>query len=430
MTDAEDGEAHPFICTYDGDISLVDNPTTFVKALEAYKEILTRSHIESVPMRAYLTPLHKFYDGVDKPFLEASRITGKVEAVFQAYLSLRILVNDLAASKVCKYFLGIRAQLDSCGSLVDRLWRDYRDTIGSYLANLPMCLMNDLESKSAEVRLYLDVLKELHIWLEEKKEEMRILDNYLKSFEKITFAFSPFDSSHFLYGVEIEFTVCFVFRAAPETDAFLTRISRRMQKVTDGSATENETSQKSWYKDQETLMSLDADAKNFLGFFEANKSRRRLKFMVKDDHLEGKSHDIILYEGGQPRQFVIPGKPGVPEALEITPDTVLLSWDPPIRGSESVEGYLVSWRPDNRQDPWRKVKVTDKIEIVIIFDLKPDSKILCKVSLADSAYFEMDTFHRILKSFVHKQVQSLCSIGSSEESGVSEPIQTSLPYSG
>ncbi|CAG0878966.1 unnamed protein product [Darwinula stevensoni] len=399
---AKDDEAHRFLCTYHGDISLAKNPTTFMEGLRAHEDVTILSRKVSVPKRAYLTPLHELDDRAVQLMWEVSpEIVGKAEAIFEALHDLKVRTNDLVGSKAYEHFSGIRAQMDTFRSLVDRFKTDFQESIVPLIMSIR--LYGSEETSISQLMQQKMALiyggKELLNWLTEKETEIRMLGDFLGSFEGVTFAFAPVELSNVLNDKEIANTVCFVFRASPKTDICLERVSQYLKrKGTDSSSPQNETP-KSWYKDKDIMMSLEADAKNFMHSFEANKSQKHLKFVVTEDHLREKSHDIILYEGGTPRRFVPPGKPGIPKVLEVTHDTVLLSWDSPTYGSESVEGYLVWWRPFESEDSWHRVEVNGKVESITIPGLNPNSKIVCKV-------------------------QSRCSIGTSEESGESKCIQT------
>ncbi|CAG0898546.1 unnamed protein product, partial [Darwinula stevensoni] len=153
----------------------------------------------------------------------------------------------------------------------------------------------------------------------------------------------------------------------------------------------------------------------------ANKSQNHLKFVVTEESLGNKSHDIILYEAGVPTPFVPPGKPQGLKVLAVKHDTMKLSWEPPTYGMESVEAYLVSFRPFGCQEKWHEHKVNEKKEDTLITGLTPKTKYEWK-----ELYVKVVKWRQLTPRYdiFNIKVRSICSVGESEDSEMNGPIQT------
>ncbi|CAG0885348.1 unnamed protein product [Darwinula stevensoni] len=242
----------------------------------------------------------------------------------------------------------------------------------------------------------------LSVWLKGKDVEIKTLEKYLEFFEEVPVAFAPGDVCIITNDPKITCAICFAFGVGPKTEPFLERMSTYLKEEgLDSSSLGRETPQ-FWFDDLEIMQALQADTSTFLSFFEANKSKCNLKFFVTEMQLEKASHEIFLYESGVRSRFVPPGIPGAPKALEVTKDTIQLSWEPPCHGLEFVEGYQVSYRPLTCDDEWFEHAVTENIVNATIKDLIPNRRYAFRV-------------------------RSVCKVGVSSYSPVSEPIRMNPP---
>ncbi|CAG0884210.1 unnamed protein product, partial [Darwinula stevensoni] len=399
--EAENSETYNLCCKYYGDVFLPKNPTTFQEALRVIEDLPTLSRKMSVPKRVYLFPLHKVDDRATRFIREVSvGIVLEVEEVLEFLHAVKVLADDLAKSNVCHHFSGVRTQLDIFRPLVDGYKEKFQQRIMPILKVVRGCGAEEVSlSQIVQQMISSPFNKEyLSNWLKGKEEEIRTLEKYLELFHEVPFAFDPGEFFNVAKDMKISSVICFVFDVGSKTDAYLEQMSAYLKgEELNNSSLECEIPQ-FWFDDQEIMLALEADMCNFLSFFKANKSKSNLKFVVTEKQLEKTSHDIFLYEDGVPRCFVPPGIPGVPKALKVTQDTIRLSWEPPRHGLEFVEGYWVSYRPLMGEDEWFEHAVTENTVNTTISGLIPNRKYVFKV-------------------------QSVCSVGGSEYSAESEPIQ-------
>ncbi|CAG0892011.1 unnamed protein product [Darwinula stevensoni] len=381
-----------------------DRQITFeekVLRLKVYEELPTLSGKGSLPKRIYLFPLHKLDNRAAKLIREINTgIIQDVEEILESLHVMKVKANDLAKSKVCDYFSGIHSQLDVFRSHLDRFKANFQESI------IPM--LKSVRSSSSEETSLSHLIQQklaspfnqekLSSWLTGKEKEISILERYLEFFKEVTYAFSPGEFCTAVNDLRMN-ALCFIFQVVPKTDSVLEMMSEYLKRKDIGSSCLEKGIPKNWYEDRKTVQALQGASCNFLAFFNANKSQNHLKFVVTEESLGNKSHDIILYEGGVPTPFVPPGKPQGLKVLAVKHDTLKLSWEPPTYGMESVEAYLVSFRPFGCQEKWHGNKVNEKKEDALITGLTPKTKYEWKV-------------------------RSICSVGESEDSETNGPIET------
>ncbi|CAG0878536.1 unnamed protein product [Darwinula stevensoni] len=304
----------------------------------------------------------------------------EVEGILEVLHTVKVQANDLSKSKVCHHFSGIRTQLEIFRSLVDGFKKKFKERIVPILNAIRGCGSEEISlSQIVQQMISSPFNKEyLSNWLRGKEVEIRTLEKYLEFFDGVSFAFDPGEFCNVTKDLKITSTICFVFGVGSKTDAYLERISAYLKgEELDSSSLEREIPQ-FWFDDEDIMRALQADTSNFLSFFKANKSKSNLTFVVTEKQLQKTSHDIFLFESGVFRRFVPPGIPGSPKALEVTQDTIQLSWESPCYGLEFVEGYRVYYRPLMGEDEWFQHGVAEKTATVS--GLIPNRKYVFKVS--------------------------------------------------
>ncbi|CAG0885349.1 unnamed protein product [Darwinula stevensoni] len=389
-------ETYQLRCKYYGDILLEKNPTTFEEGLQIFQELPARSKKENVPKCVHLFPLHKLNNRAIRLIKEIRvGIVQDVEEILESLHAVKVKANDLDKSKVCDHFWGVRTQLKIFRSLVDEFKAKFQKKISSIFKAVRACRAEEVSlSKIVEQTIASPFNNEiLSVWLTGKDVDIKTLEKYLEFFEEVPVAFAPGDFCIITKDPKITCAICFAFGVGPKTEPFLERMSTYLKEEgLDSSSLGRETPQ-FWFDDQEIMQAMQVDTINFLDFFKANKSKCNLKFFVTEMQLENASHEIFLYESGVRSRFVPPGIPGAPKALEVTKDTIQLSWEPPCHGLEFVEGYQVSYRPLTCDDEWFEHAVTENIVNATIKDLLPNRRYVFRDEDSDEDLNDTPNIH-------------------------------------
>ncbi|CAG0902838.1 unnamed protein product, partial [Darwinula stevensoni] len=366
-----EGTTH-FHCKYHGDLLLPKNPTTFQDCIDLYKLLPTLSSQEnSVPKWVHLYPLHKLDNRAVQIIREISMgIVQDIEGILEALQAAKVRANDLADSIVSHHFSGIRVQMATFKSLVDRFKTNFQKRILPQLKSVRGCLDEETSlSKIIQESIESPFNKEkLYIWLAEKETETKILERYLEFFKGATLAFAPGDFFNVIHDMKITHAVSFVFQVTPKTDEYLEQMTQFVDGKMDGFSLKQDI-QTFWYKDKKIIEALQTNARHFMEFLNANESHSHLKFVVTEYQLREKIHDIVLYERGVPRSFVPPGKPGVPKLIKVTHNSIHFNWKPPLCGSENLEKYEVLYKSTEANDSWKEHTIHKKREKVVISSL-------------------------------------------------------------
>ena len=272
---------------------------------------------------------------------------------------------------------------------------------------------------------------------------------------KLSFGAGDFESA---LDIGHDHILSFEFKTLKKEDPFLqsTLSFLRNREV-------SQRPQASWLKTESMHQDLCHKIKQFSSFCEANSGSKEVSFIVTDNSEEEVMDDptnkgavIMHYENGTPfGEFDPPGRPGKPKAISVEHDSIELEWKAPrvydkkpncafkiwlflyqmiifvitkignlLRklwsfigpnayqftssetpdGPSSINAYTVSLRCINESlDTWPHNQEIKGNETTIIFSqLEPDTKYVAKV-------------------------RAECSLGHSEESEISEIIQTKQP---
>ena len=224
------------------------------------------------------------------------------------------------------------------------------------------------------------------------------------SFPGVKFAFSPGDLDSVVNDVNYDHVVSFEFKVATKSDSFLKSMFAflRTQEV---SSDFNAATPKQWFKNTALIRDIRLKAKQFTTFAEANKDNEGVKFVVTDSSEDDGIQDdkgavVLLYEFGSPEEFEPPGQPSKPTATHVTHENVQLEWKQPQYGVESIKCYTVCYRStSDPPDDWKTQKTKQTETAITINQLAPETDYVFNV-------------------------RAECSFGSSEESKVSDIIQT------
>ncbi|XP_062903550.1 uncharacterized protein LOC134346166 [Mobula hypostoma] len=390
MTEDQKSNAEKFRCTFYGDFSLKNNPTTFQDAISTYAtlpSLLGRHGEHAVPVTVWLYPLNKLDSRAARLVREISvglvnRCQRVLEQLHEAMRRSNDMVND-----------GVVIQFPEVG---DRILQ-FRDMCQRYKLvfqrNLVRVLPSIRAGKEDELLLG-DILKKrdqspfkhqlLIRWLDGKEREMMIVRHYLNLLKGIPVLKSVGELPQELNNPAIDYVVCFSFTMLHQEDLYLSEAKNYLQSHTAqkmqppdaaaGSCGTRHSEQ--WFNSQVVQQKMKEQSQLFLDFATANSAAGKVKFLVasvKDSSYIGAS--IYLYEGVciKTRCFEPPSQPERPVACGAMHNSVTLQLQPPRYGACGIVSYQVEYRGP-QQEEWITLDTPDKSHSFTISGLQPQQE--------------------------------------------------------
>ncbi|XP_032872054.1 uncharacterized protein LOC116969295 [Amblyraja radiata] len=387
MTEEQSSQAEKFSCTFYGDFSLKNNPTTYRDAINIYAtlpHLLGSGGEHSVPVTVWLYPLNKLDTKAAQLVREISvGLVNRCQCVLEQLSEAVMRCNDLMKDSVAVQFPEIG----------DRILQ-FREMCLEYKLVFQGTLARGLPSirgGGKEEGLLTDILKNreqspfkhqaLTTWLDDKEWEMMVVGLCLRIMKDIPVVKSRRELHEVLMGPVTDYVVCFTFTTLHQEDFYLTEAINYLQSLTaekmqmppnaDGACTTQHSER--WFHSSSITEKMKERCGLFLDFATANSGNGRVKFLVgsaQDDSNVGAS--IYLYGGGivRSRCFEPPSQPERPTASGTTHDSVTLQLEPPTCGSDEIVGYKVEYR-GSQQEKWTILDTPDTSHSFTISGLEP-----------------------------------------------------------
>ncbi|XP_072115621.1 uncharacterized protein [Mobula birostris] len=389
MTEEQQSNSEKISCTFYGDFSLKNNPTTFQDAISTYAtlpSLLGSGGENSVPVRVTLYPLSKLNSKAALVVREISvGLISHCQCVLQQLSEAVIRCNDMLKDRVSIPFPeigdGTRQFREMC--------LEYKLVFQGTLARVLPSIRRGEEKKG----LLVDILKNRELspfsqqslvtWLDNKEQEMKAVGHYLRMFEDIPLVKSKTELDDELMDPTIDYVVCFTFTSLHQGDLYLSEAknylqsltAQKMQSPTPTGACATRHS-KPWFCHRSASRKMEENSQLFLDFATANKADGKIKFLVasvKDDSQTGSA--IYLYRGGSLESpcFEPPSQPERPIVRQTTHDSVTLQLHPPRYGASEIVGYKVEYQGP-QQEGWTSVVTPDKSQSFKISGLQPSKR--------------------------------------------------------
>ncbi|XP_065151090.1 stonustoxin subunit beta-like [Paramisgurnus dabryanus] len=301
--------ARKITCTFYGDFRLNQNPTTYMEALEVYKELptLLKDHPENaVPIKVWLYPLHLLNATAARLEKEISTsVAFSIEDIMEQMREAERTYNDLSENTLVNSFTDIKDRLHS----FDKSFRNYKEVLLKAVGRvLPAIRGGEMEEKSLE-----DILKihrsspfdfdMLNQWLNDAKSELQILSSVIKSMEGIPVVESASLNS-VLSNSKYLGVFCYTFTSLKYEDPYLSALKEflntdRFKEPYGEQNTVSVESVKKWFKDENNIETMNFNA-NILNSvakpYEANNVHSIIS-AISDPDIPGSS--IFVYKNGK-----------------------------------------------------------------------------------------------------------------------------------
>ncbi|XP_062894941.1 uncharacterized protein LOC134341109 isoform X1 [Mobula hypostoma] len=389
MTEEQKFNSEKFSCTFYGDFSLKNNPTTFQDAISTYASLpslLGSGGENSVPMRVILYPLSKLNSNAARVVREISvGLISHCQRVLEQLSKAVMRCNDMLKDRVSIQF----PEIGDRTKQFQGMCLEYKLVFQGTLARVLPPIRGGKEKKG----LLADILKNreqspfsqqsLVTWLDNKEQEMKAVGHYLKMFEDISLVKSKRELDDELMDPTIDYVVCFTFTSLHQDDLYLSEAKNYLQSLTDqkmqsptptGACATRHSKQ--WFCQQSVSHKVEENSQLFLDFATANKADGKIKFLVtsvKDDSQTGSA--IYLYREGSLENpcFEPPSQPRRPIVHQTTHDSVILQLHPPRYGASEIVGYKVEYQGP-QQEGWTSVVTPDKSQSFTISGLQPGKR--------------------------------------------------------
>ncbi|XP_067259783.1 cytolytic toxin-alpha-like isoform X2 [Chanodichthys erythropterus] len=369
MTDNDKKIAENIACTFHGDIHLEQNPTTYMDALDLYKQLptlLKENPQNAVPVKVWLYPLHLLNTKAAQLVREISTsLVSKTEDIMKVLVEAERTSNDLLKNTLVNVFSDLKERLLS----FQDSFRTYKTVLQKAVSRVLPAIRGEegMKEKSLE-----DILKihyespfnagKLNQWLDDAKSELNILSFSIKKLEGIKIENSD-GLNTILLDRDIDVVVCFTFTSLNE-DLYVSALKEFLKSDKFKELDKNETlfsvaSVGKWINDPDVIKKMRDNLSNFRGFSEANKNEKKIRFIMSViSNPSNKGSSIYLYEKGKltDTQFQPVTKPPPPIVKGVQSNTVSLKLQ------KSPTGETVKYRVEYKQEKnrWLFINTTDE----------------------------------------------------------------------
>ena len=370
-------------CRLYTDIVLQHNPTTFQDAIKAYKLLLDQSSkVENiVPKKVWLYPLKELKFKEFNEYIEISMgPIFAVQSVIENLTSLELKIDDLKANDTSVTFIVFQKELKRFATCIVQ----YRMTLLHEVGVLVPAIRSGKKYETDLLNLLQTYnksifnTKELDKWLENKKNEINTIKNYLRAVHDVEHAFLQTQLDEVIDDLEYDYIVCFEFNVCGKRDEYLEQLhifsqSRNLE-------LDQLNLPLPWYKDQAIKTTIRSQLKKFKNFHEANKTVPGTKYLLTHniDELQNEGATIFLYDEGLREIFTPPEKCNKPQLIAESHDSLEIKWNQPKYGE--ITCYTVYYHENsNISSSWIQHTTTNANTSAVITNLQSDTAYCFKV---------------------------------------------------
>ncbi|GAA6085433.1 cytolytic toxin-alpha [Tachysurus ichikawai] len=383
MSDAEKKMSDKISCTFYGDYELEQNPTTYIEALQLYKELpslLRKRENDAVPVKVWLYPLLHLSKKAATLEREIPRmLITKTESLLDDLGNAEIQCNDLITNTTINDFQDVRRRL-----------KTFQDFLGIYkmmflksLRRLIPAIRGGTEQEQALTEIIAIHQKspfraeKLNQWLENNQSELHLLNLYTQQLSGVPVLKYSALMSSILIDPSVDSVVCFCFTSLKYEDPHLSILTKFLKvDEFENLITVTEQAEQLWFQRPELNEKMKHSFFLYRSFFQANKDNTQMRFVivsVPDPSNPGIS--IRLYKKGKmvDSAFQPVSKPPAPK-VNIQDKNIILKLQKSPTGS--TERFRVEYRThvsDSEADveKWEVTDTPDVQENFTLTDVKP-----------------------------------------------------------
>lgn len=411
-------------CKFYGDFRLQENPTTFIEAVKAYRELpklLGENNENAVAKTVKLLPLGVFDNKAARYVREiSSNLIDRSISMVEELRSLEIKALDFSESEMFKKLSYMKDHFLDFAARLSEFQREVKQNIAVYL---PKLRGNTGIEESVLFDYFKQVdsspynLRRLKLWLKDREKEVALLSSWIDNIVKdrnLNITIQSSSIHKFLGDTKYEYIVCLLFRFVQEPDPQVNDMYNYRHHRKDFNSSDSISKAQIWFNDLHHIAKIRNRIQRFVEFAAANiDGNRGIKFIVDEEYASATNKDleIILYDKGAEKEgFVIPSKPGAPYSKSVTHNSILLEWTDEANGTEEIKKYRVMYRKHDSKDSTDDDDNKKEGTWAEAYTVANEKKIMIK--------------NLSLKTAFEFKVQSITAVGFSAPSSISTPIQT------
>ncbi|XP_043085137.1 neoverrucotoxin subunit beta-like [Puntigrus tetrazona] len=357
MTEEDNKKAETITCIFHGDVHLEQTPTTYLEAVEVYKNLpnlLKKNPQNAVPIKVWLYPLCLLDTKAARLEREIStRLISNTEDMMEGLREVERKCNDLSRRTEVNVFSSVKKRLCSFQDSFSTYRMMLQKALARYLpaireGSVPEQSLVDILMIHSSSPFNADLLNQ---WLSDAKSEFYLLNNPSKTLKEINT-----EDSDRLNGIlldpDIKAVVCLTFTSLKYKDPYLSTLaefvnSEKFTKLDEKINQPSVTSDvRKWFQDPDVIAKMRENLSVFKKFSEANKNEKNIKFVISaisNPSIPGSS--IYLYENGKvaDTKFQPVSKPPTPIVKNVLAQTVLLKLQ------KSSTGETMKYRVEYQQ---------------------------------------------------------------------------------
>lgn len=317
MTAAEKQMAKEITCTFHGDVRLQQNPTTYMKALDLFKQLpaLLKNPQNEVPIKVWLYPLHLLNATAARVEREISTsVAFETESVIEELGEAERTYNDLLRNALVNSFRDIKERLRSFQKSFSIYKTIFLKAVGRVL---PAVRGGGMEEKYLEniIRVHrrspftADMMNQ---WLNDAKSEIDLLSSLTKSLGGIRIEDSD-GLNRILVNPDFPGVLCLTFTSLEYEDPYLSALKEFLKtdrfKDLDGEQTMvSVASVKKWFADFDLIGKIRFNLNLFKSLIKPFEGHKVLFIISAISDPSNPGSSIYMYELGQltEKQFQYP----------------------------------------------------------------------------------------------------------------------------
>uniref|UniRef100_A0A8C1UHK5 Uncharacterized protein n=1 Tax=Cyprinus carpio TaxID=7962 RepID=A0A8C1UHK5_CYPCA len=308
MTAAEKKMAEKITCTFHSDVHLHQNPTTYMEALDLYKQLpaLLKNPQNEVPIKVWLYPLHLLNAKTAWVQREISAsVAFETECIIEELGKAERTYNDLSGTALVNSFSDIKERLQ----LFQKSFSIYKTMFLEALGRvLPAVRGGEVEEKSLE-----DILKihrsspfnadPLIKWLTTARTELHILSFLTKSLEGIQIEDSD-RLNNIILNPDVPQVFCLTFTSLKYEDPYISALKEYLKtdRFKDLDGKHNMVSVgsiKKWFIDSHLRKKMLNNINVFKGLLKQHEGQKVMFIISAISDPSNPGSSIYLYERGQ-----------------------------------------------------------------------------------------------------------------------------------
>ncbi|XP_031706936.1 stonustoxin subunit beta-like [Anarrhichthys ocellatus] len=281
LTNGEKDLTNKYSCKFFGDLILKSIPGTFEEAMKTCGDLpslLGEKGEYAVPVKVWLMPLKKL-------ILEAAELTdgisdglvGKMQDALEDFSEIRMRCNDSLEDEVVHNFPYIHEELET----FQKLCHQYASNLKQTMAKKLPSIREGKEDESSLEELLEDrdkspfTQEKLSKWLDDKEREINVISSCVDTMERVKIVRNQTELDREVLAGDVDDALCFVFTSIKRGDTYLDVMATYL-----GSTKTGGTNEDQWFYSSEVCTTLREKSKAFHEFARAQKSNKRVKFLI------------------------------------------------------------------------------------------------------------------------------------------------------